>query len=100
MLAGSESDSEKKFHLWLHRKRKPKGKKTNIYVIGKSSFAGEYGSPKEDNLGEIRWHGAFRQYVFYPYSDTMWSKGCLEIVNKFLNDKNKRYRNKLRRKAR
>ena len=50
-------------------------------------------------LGTIKWYGAFRQYVFYPDEGTVWSKGCLEIVNGFLEDKNKRHRRKLRKKS-
>lgn len=32
-------------------------------------------------LGMIRWLAAWRQYVFWPEKETIWSAGCLEDVN-------------------
>lgn len=32
-------------------------------------------------LGQIRWFGRWRQYCFYPNSDTIWNKGCLDAIN-------------------
>jgi hypothetical protein len=37
-------------------------------------------------LGYVRWHGAWRQYVFSPEVQTIWSAGCLSFVTKFLAD--------------
>lgn len=91
MLGGCECSRDRKYHLYFRRKPKPKGKKTNIYIVEKDH---EYGL----RLGEVRWHGAFRQYCFYPEKDSMFSKGCLELINNFLDKKNKRHRNKLRKK--
>lgn len=52
--------------------RLSKGKKTKvILVISKSS---------DNVLGEIRWHGAWRQYTFQPYADTIWNIGCMHDV--------------------
>lgn len=31
-------------------------------------------------LGTIQWYGAWRQYVFEPAADTVWSLGCLRDV--------------------
>lgn len=92
MLAGDGYDEEAKYHLYLVRAKKKKGKKTNTYIIRRDSM-----SACAERLGLIKWHGAFRQFAFYPDSDTFWSKGCLEIVNRWLDDKNKRHRNKLKR---
>jgi len=33
-----------------------------------------------DALGEIRWHGPWRQYCFFPDLDTVWSRGCMQEV--------------------
>ena len=33
-----------------------------------------------DALGEIRWHGPWRQYCFFPDIDTVWSRGCMQEV--------------------
>lgn len=97
MLAGTESSKEMKFHLKFVRTNKPKGKKTNSYKIFKVMNAPRF-YDGEEYLGIIKWYGAFRQYVFYPDKDTMWSKGCLELINRFLDKVNKRHRNKLRKK--
>jgi hypothetical protein len=94
MLAGTEWDDRMKFHLVFVRKHKPKGKKTNIYVIYKE---GDVLGGRE-RLGEIRWYGAFRQYCVIHDNGTVWSWGCNQLVNNFLKKVNDRYRKKLRRK--
>lgn len=35
-------------------------------------------------LGGIRWHGAWRQYVFFPVSDSFYNRGCLDDISAFL----------------
>jgi hypothetical protein len=35
-------------------------------------------------LGTIRWYGPWRQYVFEPVPNTIWSAGCLNDVQKQL----------------
>ena len=35
-------------------------------------------------LGEVRWLGPWRQYVFSPGPDTLFNAGCLEDMAKFL----------------
>lgn len=92
MMSGSGYDKSAKFHLFLYRTPKLKGKKTNIYVVYKNSIH----SPNKERLGIIKWEGGWRQYVFHPDNSTIWSSGCLEIITKFLKDKNKRQREKLR----
>ena len=52
------------------------GRKTRIYDI--SSVR------QEAHLGQIKWHGAWRQYCFFPNGYTIWSAGCLGDVNDFL----------------
>lgn len=50
-----------------------KGKKTKvILVISKRS---------DHVLGEIRWYGSWRQYVFFPAPQTIWNPECLRDVN-------------------
>lgn len=54
----------------------PSGK-TNVYrVVNNRSRLG---------LGEIRWMGAWRQYVFYPGVHTVYSAGCLRDLADFLS---------------
>lgn len=31
-------------------------------------------------LGEIKWHGAWRQYAFFPHPNTIWNPGCMKSV--------------------
>ena len=35
-------------------------------------------------LGIIKWHGAWRQYCFFPEADCIFNKGCLEDINEFI----------------
>jgi len=44
-------------------------------------------------IGTIKWYGPWRQYCFYPVSDTVWSAGCLEGVFEFLNEVKQTRRN-------
>jgi hypothetical protein len=38
-----------------------------------------------DLLGIVRWFGRWRQYTFWPSSDTIYSPGCLRDVAAFLD---------------
>lgn len=38
-------------------------------------------------LGTIRWFGAWRQYVFAPAAQTLYSAGCLVDVAAFMHEK-------------
>lgn len=55
-------------------------RKTNIYSI----------QSKFDNtvLGEVRWHGRWRQYCFFPRDDCVWSHDCLQDLHDFIIEKN------------
>lgn len=35
-------------------------------------------------LGEIKWHGAWRQYCFYPAALTIFNRDCLDTINEFI----------------
>ena len=48
--------------------------KPKTRVIGVSNHAGTI-------LGEIRWLESWRQYVFFPEAECVFSKGCLEDIN-------------------
>ena len=37
-------------------------------------------------LAIIKWYGPWRQYCFYPEANTVWNVGCLQDINKFIND--------------
>lgn len=55
----------------------PENKKTKVFVI-------ENKVTKQD-IGEIKWNGAWRQYCFYPESETFWARGCLREIAEFID---------------
>jgi len=36
-------------------------------------------------LGEIKWFGRWKQYSFFPESDTVWNRECLDDINRFIS---------------
>lgn len=42
------------------------------------------GTKRGTYLGHIRWFAPWRQYVFYPSIDTLYSVGCLRDIAKFI----------------
>lgn len=38
----------------------------------------------QTRLGLIKWFGRWRQYVFFPESKTVFSKGCMADINSFI----------------
>jgi len=34
-------------------------------------------------LGQIKWFGRWRQYAFYPSSDTIFNPSCLEDISNY-----------------
>jgi len=39
----------------------------------------------KDILGEIKWFAQWRQYCFFPEDDCVFSKGCMEDINSFMD---------------
>lgn len=39
----------------------------------------------KDILGEIKWFAQWRQYCFFPEDDCVFSKGCMEDINGFMD---------------
>ncbi len=37
-------------------------------------------------LGEIRWYGGWRQYVFYPAADTLFNPDCMRQIAAFIEN--------------
>lgn len=62
---------ETKYLRFTKLERDP-NKKTDIIVI--DSISGGY------TLGNIQWFPRWRQYCFFPYSDTVWNKTCMKEV--------------------
>lgn len=66
-----------------------KGRKTRIFSVRRDDKKGS-----GHFLGTIKFSGAWRQYVFYPDKDTVWSAGCKEEICKFEREITKKWRNK------
>lgn len=45
----------------------------------------------EDLIGVIKWYAPWRQYCFFPASDTIWNTTCLddvqEVISKLMQDR-------------
>ena len=56
------------------------GRKTPIYhICSKRS---------KDEIGQIKWYGAWRKYCFFPNGETIWDNKCLEKIIDFLQELN------------
>ena len=56
------------------------GRKTPIYhICSKRS---------KDEIGQIKWYGAWRKYCFFPNGETIWDNKCLEKIMDFLQELN------------
>ena len=42
---------------------------------------------EKECIGEIKWNGGWRQYVFDPVEDTIWSWDCLKEVHEFIKSR-------------
>lgn len=51
------------------------GKTKRLLVVSKR---------KLEILGEIKWYGPWRQYVFFPEEATIWNDRCLEDVQEVI----------------
>jgi hypothetical protein len=86
-------DENKGYWLYLVKARKTdKKRKTPIYIVRKDDAHG-----LAIQLGTIKFHGAWRQYVFHPDSETFWNTSCLDKIMGFLLDLNAAWRKKHRR---
>lgn len=37
-------------------------------------------------VGEVKWHGAWRKYCFFPEPNTLYDWDCLEMIGKFMEN--------------
>lgn len=78
MKAETETEiTEYKHFDIVHGILKP-GRKTREYrIISKSQGM---------CLGMIKWHGAWRQYCFFPepFTEAVWSEDCLDDIRHFI----------------
>lgn len=54
------------------------GCKTKVFVVS-SAYDDSF-------LGEIKWYGGWRQYIFIPNADTIWSYDCLNDLSIFIKN--------------
>lgn len=47
----------------------------------------------ETLLGVIKWFGSWRQYCFFPETNTLYSNECLKDIKEFLEKLNKEKKN-------
>jgi hypothetical protein len=52
--------------------------KTKLYIV-RSNW-------DDSTLGTIRWERGWRQYVFYPFEDRIWSWDCLKELSEFIKN--------------
>lgn len=43
-------------------------------------------------LGVVKWHGAWRQYAFFPYAETLYEPTCLRELAAFVESCTQLYR--------
>ena len=67
-----------KTYRYIHfvEKQTDPGRKTKIWSCQNSRSGVE--------LGEVRWHGPWRQYCYFPTVQAVYSEGCLEDVRDFI----------------
>lgn len=39
-----------------------------------------------DPIGQVKWFANWRQYCFFPEPECVFSKGCMDDINKFIGD--------------
>ncbi len=46
-------------------------------------------------IGQVHWHGAWRQYCFFPGPDTLYERVCLRTIADFCEAKTREHIGKL-----
>lgn len=53
-------------------------------------------STSGSELGTIRWHGAWRQYTFWPAQATIFNPDCLDEISTFVRERTSIHRTERR----
>ena len=59
----------------------------NFVLVEQKPKTGVYScrnNRSEAELGEIRWHGPWRQYCYFPTVQAVYSAGCLADIQEFM----------------
>jgi hypothetical protein len=59
-------------------------RKVGASASGKTEVWHLLSNSSETLLGVVKWYGAWRQYCFFPESETLFSRGCLGDIQSFL----------------
>jgi len=62
--------------------------RTDVYAL--------YSKHGMNRLGTVKWYAPWRQYCFFPEELTVWSKSCLDEVNRFVQDLMREWRKRKR----
>lgn len=46
-------------------------------------------------VGEIKWHGAWRKYCFFPFAETLFDWECMRMIAEFCEIETKKQLGKL-----
>jgi hypothetical protein len=57
---------------------------SETHNTGKTSRFAVFSNHDGSQLGEIRWHGSWRAYVFIPFTGVIWSWDCLQELSFFI----------------
>lgn len=79
-----------KVYIFFKKLKRSKERKTDIWKM--MTIHG-------DQLGIIKFDGAWRQYVSEPDIGTKWSHGCHDQISAFLKKQNELWRKKLKQKS-
>jgi len=52
----------------------------------KTQVYGIFSLNDESLLGKIYWYAPWHQYVFDPWRNSIWNRGCLKQVMDFINE--------------
>jgi hypothetical protein len=84
-MGENEMGGTDKIHITFYKLKRPKDRKMDIWEVI---------TLDRSHLGYIKFSGAWRQFIFEPSSDTIWSYSCLDQVSKFLVEQNTKWRKK------
>ena len=68
--------------------------KTSIWSVYSSGYKDDPDEEKDFWLGDVKWRGSWRKYIFSPSSDTVFEADCLRDIAQFCEDSTKAHRRK------
>lgn len=60
--------------------------KTGDSPSGKTSRWNCYNNTSHEKIGGVYWYGQWRQYIFAPVAQTVFSTGCLADIQSFMGE--------------